>query len=207
MTHHGWPPALAAALGFVVFAAPVAGPAQTALRPPEDFAAIPDPAARSAAIFTEAARVIASPRCLNCHPQGRSPTQGDDLHPHAPFVTAAEGGHGAPGLPCASCHQAENVRTYGAVIETMPGHPHWSLAPEPMAWQGLSLGEICRQIQDPARNGGRTLAQIHEHMAHDDLVGWAWRPGVGRTSAPGTQEAFGRLIEAWIKTGAACPNS
>jgi hypothetical protein len=41
--------------------------------------------------------------------------------------------------------------------------------------------------------------------AHDDLVAWAWRPGEGREPAPGTQELFGQLIQAWIDTGAQCP--
>jgi hypothetical protein len=74
-----------------------------------------------------------------------------------------------------------------------------------MAWQGKTVGEICVQIKDPARNGGRTLAQIHDHMATDSLVGWAWAPGFGRAPAPGTQKELGALLEAWMKTGAVCP--
>jgi len=74
-----------------------------------------------------------------------------------------------------------------------------------MSWQGKTLGEICRQIKDRARNGGRSLADIRTHMATDRLVGWAWRPGEGRKPAPGTQAEFGTLIEAWISTGAHCP--
>ena len=42
-------------------------------------------------------------------------------------------------------------------------------------------------------------------MAHDELVGWGWSPGEGRTPAPGTQQQFGELIRAWIDSGAACP--
>jgi len=52
---------------------------------------------------------------------------------------------------------------------------------------------------------GKTLAQIQEHMAHDSLVGWGWRPGGTREPAPGTQAQFGALIAAWIESGAACP--
>jgi hypothetical protein len=74
-----------------------------------------------------------------------------------------------------------------------------------MAWQGKASG-ICRQIKDPARNGGRSLALLLEHhMAKDDLVGWAWHPGPGRRPAPGTQEEFGAIIAAWIESGAECP--
>jgi hypothetical protein len=74
-----------------------------------------------------------------------------------------------------------------------------------MAWQGKSLGDICRQIKDPARNHGKTLAEIHTHMAEDTLVGWGWAPGEGRAPVPGTQARFGELIKAWIDTGAVCP--
>jgi hypothetical protein len=65
--------------------------------------------------------------------------------------------------------------------------------------------QICQQIKDPKRNGGKTLAAIHEHMANDTLVGWGWAPGGQREPAPGTQEQFGALIAAWIATGAQCP--
>ncbi|MDF0543645.1 hypothetical protein PX699_14940 [Sphingobium sp. H39-3-25] len=88
----------------------------------------------------------------------------------------------------------------------VPGDPMWHLAPREMAWQGRSLGAICRQIKDPARNGGKSLAQIVDHMAKDHLVGWAWRPGGKRTPAPGTQARFGRLIASWVENGAACPS-
>jgi hypothetical protein len=74
-----------------------------------------------------------------------------------------------------------------------------------MAWQGKSLREICLQLKDRASNGGRSLSEIHEHVARDSLVGWAWHPGEGRIAAPGSQAQFGALIAAWISTGAACP--
>jgi hypothetical protein len=74
-----------------------------------------------------------------------------------------------------------------------------------MAWQGKTLGEICRQMTDLGRNGGRTLDEVVHHMAEDSLVGWAWSPGAGREPAPGSQSAFGALIRAWAKSGAACP--
>jgi hypothetical protein len=74
-----------------------------------------------------------------------------------------------------------------------------------MAWQGKSIGEICRQLKDPDRNGGRTLALLHEHIARDDLVSWGWTPGDGREPAPGTQGVLGQLVQAWIDSGAECP--
>lgn len=174
------------------------------LREPAAFAGIRDRDARSRALFAEAGRVIASPRCMNCHPAVRMPTQGDDQHAHVPMMQAGAGS-GLPGLGCNTCHQAANVATYGEAIASVPGHPHWQLAPASMAWQGRTLAQICAQLIDPARNGGKTLAQIHEHMAHDTLVGWAWNPGPGRAPAPGTQAQLGALIAAWIETGARCP--
>lgn len=176
-----------------------------ALQPVSAFTGIRDRRERSAALFTEASRVLQHPRCLNCHPQGRMPTQGDDLHPHVPMMQATDVGHGVPALQCNTCHSATNVATQVASVRSMPGHAHWMLAPAAMAWQGLTAAQVCAQIKDPARNGGRSLAAIHEHLAEDSLVGWAWHPGEGRTPAPGTQHEFGELVAAWIETGAVCP--
>ncbi len=156
---------------------------------------------RSAALFVEAGKVLQHPRCLNCHPTGDRPGQGEDGHPHQPAVGRGPDGQGVAGLRCAVCHQATNYDATG-----MPGHPNWHLAPAVMGWQGRSLAEICAQIKDPARNGGRSLTEIVEHMSHDSLVGWAWSPGRGREPAPGTQETFGALIKAWGHTGAVCPS-
>jgi hypothetical protein len=170
------------------------------LKSPQDFASITDPAERSRALFAELGKVLQSPRCQNCHPAGERPTQGDDLHAHLPLVVRGVDDHGATAMRCSTCHQAANVEPAG-----VPGNPKWAVAPLAMAWQGRSLAQICEQIKDPQRNGHRTLAQIHAHMAHDDLVGWAWHPGGARTPAPGTQARFGALVDAWIRTGAQCP--
>jgi hypothetical protein len=170
------------------------------LRTAEDFAGIRDRQARSLALFAEAGKVIRSPRCLNCHPVGDRPTQTDAMMPHMPAVTRGPNGLGAVAMRCTNCHRGGNFSA-----SRVPGDPAWHLAPVEMGWQGKSLGAICRQIRDPARNGGRSLAQIIDHMATDHLVGWAWRPGAGRSPAPGTQAGFGRLIAAWVASGAACP--
>jgi hypothetical protein len=113
---------------------------------------------------------------------------------------------GSASLPCTACHGQSNFKLVGTRVGSMPGHPKWHLAPREMAWEGQSLGAICRQIKDPARNGGKDLAALHDHMAKDDLVGWGWNPGPGREPVPGTQEVFGQLIKAWIDTGAVCPS-
>jgi hypothetical protein len=171
----------------------------TTLRTPQSFASIADRAKRSRALLSEAGKVITHARCVNCHPAGDSPLQGNG-QPHLPSVVRGGDGLGAVGMRCNTCHQTENYAP-----SRVPGHPKWQVAPIQMAWQARSLGQICEQIKDPGRNGGKTLAQLHEHMAHDTLVGWAWNPGAKRQPAPGTQEQFGALIAAWIETGAECP--
>jgi hypothetical protein len=171
----------------------------TSLKPVTAFAGIKDPKARSLALFTEVGKVIQSPRCLNCHPVGDRPTQTDAMRPHMPWVVRADG-IGAPGLHCPTCHHAKNFDP-----ANVPGNPKWMLAPPEMAWQGKTLGQICVQLKDKTRNGGRDMAALEEHMATDDLVGWGWHPGGNRTPAPGTQAEFGALFKAWAQSGAYCP--
>ena len=175
-------------------------PADT-LATPESFAAVADTAARSAALFTEAGKVLAHPRCVNCHPAGDRPRQGDVQRLHQPPVARGEDGFGLPAMRCLICHQTANFEPAG-----VPGNPAWHLAPHEMAWEGKTLAQICEQIKDPARNGGRSLEDIVHHVGEDPLVGWAWGPGGDRTPAPGTQAQAGALLDAWMKTGAVCPN-
>ena len=170
------------------------------LRPVGAFAEIRDARERSVALFTEAGKVLLHPRCVNCHPAGDRPLQGEDGHPHEPLVVRGDGGMGAPGMRCGTCHQGANFDP-GRV----PGHPRWHLAPIEMAWEGKTLGQICEQLKDPARNGGKDMAELIHHMAEDSLVGWGWDPGAGREPAPGTQKVFGELFQAWAEAGAECP--
>lgn len=191
--------AAAAILSLTVAARPPEG-----LRDAASFASIPDEQLRSAAIFTEMGRVLTHPRCVNCHPRTDTPTQGMAMTPHDPPITRGLDGNGAPGMECATCHGDRNV-VFGDGSGAMPGAPHWHLAPREMAWAGKTIAEICQQLKDPARNGGKTLAQLIEHNGHDELVGWAWHPGKGREPAPGTQASFGELTKAWVQSGAHCP--
>jgi hypothetical protein len=174
--------------------------ASSMLASPQSFVAIADTETRSAAIFTELGKVLTSPRCVNCHPAGDRPHQGDESRLHQPPVDRGVDGHGTQTMRCSICHQNANFEP-GRV----PGHPEWHLAPREMAWEGKTVAEIRDQIKDPTRNGGRKVEDLIHHIGTDTLVGWAWHPGFGRSPAPGTQKEAGALVEAWVKSGAACP--
>ena len=106
-------------LVFVTVMQPASGSAQapsTTLQPPSTFSSISDPAERSRAIFTEAAKVLTHPRCLNCHPAGDRPTQADDIHPHEPFARRD--------LPCVTCHTDRNFTLHErASYQSIPATP------------------------------------------------------------------------------------
>ncbi|WP_376097980.1 hypothetical protein ACE7GA_07775 [Roseomonas sp. CCTCC AB2023176] len=153
-----------------------------ALRAPSSFDGIADARQRSVALFTEAGRVLQHPRCVNCHPAGDRPLQTDRMQLHQPVVLRGAANHGMPGMACNTCHGPANFDP-----ARVPGHPEWHLAPRSMAWQGRSLGQICEQIKDTGRNGGKDMAALLHHMAEDSLVGWGWNPGPGREPAPGTR--------------------
>jgi len=79
-----------------------------------------------------------------------------------------------------------------------------------MAWEGLSDSQICHELLDPARNGGRSVAALAEHFAQEPLVLWAWEPGVDhdgrpRQPPPLTHAELNRIVAQWIATGAQCP--
>ena len=149
---------------------------------------------------TGTAKVLTHPRCVNCHPHDDQPRQRERAEVHNPPVVRGPDNHGVPALTCGSCHQDHNLDH-----ARVPGAPDWHLAPLEMAWLGRTPAAICAQIKDPKRNGGKSLAQIAEHTAHDKLVGWGWSPGADREPVPGSQARFGALVAAWIETGAACP--
>src|SRR5258708_5955242 len=185
----------------ISWAACAASPtAANTLAGPESFSSIGDEAKRSAVLFTELGKVLTSPRCLNCHPSGDRPHQGDSARLHQPPVERGVDGFGLASMRCPICHQSANFDP-----GRMPGHSGWHLAPREMGWERMTLGEICTQIKDPQRNGGRSLDDLIHHIGTDTLVGWAWSPGVGRQPAPGTQQIAGALVEAWKKSGAVCP--
>lgn len=160
-------------------------------------------AAASRAAFLQVYKVFTSPRCQNCHPAGDAPSQGDDSHVHLQNVKRGTDGHGVYGMRCDTCHQATNL----SGEHMPPGNPKWAL-PSPehkMVFVGRNPAQLCQQLKDPKQNGGRTLQQIYEHVASDDLVGWGWNPGDGRSQPPLNRADTSAQLKLWIDGGAACP--
>jgi len=160
-------------------------------------------AAASAKAFLEIHKVFTSPRCQNCHPAGDAPLQGDDSHVHLQNVKRGKDGHGVSAMRCETCHQTSNL----AGDHMPPGNPKWSL-PSPehkMVFVGRTPAELCRQLKDPKRTGGRSLQQLLEHVADDELVAWGWNPGDGRALPPLSRPETVTQMKTWIDGGAACP--
>jgi hypothetical protein len=156
-------------------------------------------------LFGDIYRVLTHPRCLNCHPKGDSPKQGLDAHIHVPPVARGPKDKGVAGLECADCHQSMN---YPA--SRVPGAPNWHLAPISMAWENLSQGELCRAMLDKAKNGNKDVKATVEHLTRDKLVAWGWAPGIDATGkarepVPIPKPEFNRIVRAWAKLGAKCP--
>lgn len=153
--------------------------------------------------FLQAYKVLMSPRCMNCHPAGDAPLQGDDSHIHTQNVKRGPDGKGLYALKCANCHQPQN--TPG--LHTPPGNPKWHLPPADMkmVFEGRTPRELAAQLKDPARNGHKTFAQLIDHVTNDTLVRSGWHPGEGRTLPPMSHDAFARAFKTWIDKGAFLP--
>ena len=160
-------------------------------------------AAQSLRAFAVVASVLSSPRCLNCHVPGDSPLQGDSGAPHNMNVKRGLDGRGTPAMRCTNCHQDENSEQ----LHAPPGRPDWRLPPPSMrmAWQGLSVGAICRALKDSATNGGKSPDQLIEHVRDDKIVNWGWNPGPGRSIPPVSHDEFVAQVKAWVQNGAVCP--
>ena len=162
-----------------------------------------DPA-KSRAAFSESVKVFFSARCSNCHPGGDGPTQGDTMTPHSMEIKRGPDGRGIGEQKCTTCHQDIDLDGDGLP----PGAPNWHMPGEAnkMAFQGISAGQLCRNLKDPLKNGGRKSAKdaVH-HIATDPLVLWAWTPGNGRTTPPMSHADFIKKMNEWVDNGAACP--
>lgn len=161
-------------------------------------------AAKAKAAFNEAVKVFLSARCANCHPAGDGPTQGDTMTPHAMEVKRGPDGRGVDELKCSTCHQEINLDGDGLP----PGAPDWHMpgSAHKMVFQGVTAGQLCRNLKDPIQNGGKKTAKDAVlHLATDPKVLWAWNPGNGRSTPPLSQADFMKKMNEWVANGAACP--
>ncbi|MEO0472103.1 MAG: hypothetical protein AAF206_20930 [Bacteroidota bacterium] len=150
-------------------------------------------------------KVLTHKRCVNCHPAGDQPRQGEDSHLHNFGVRRGADNHGVVSLRCEGCHQSENNNFSG-----VPGAPEWSVAPKSMYWEGLSRVEIAQSMLDPKRNGGRSLDDLVHHLTEHELVLWAWEPGVDaegnpREKPPVPVDEYIAAVKAWAAAGAQIP--
>lgn len=199
---------LAATIGFGLSGA-VAQEAAPGATPENPAAVVVNPAVGLPA-WEKVYAVFSHPRCANCHVADERPrwsglNYGPEPRNHAFNVQRGEdgSGFGNAGLRCTSCHFKSNSN----VLHGPPGAPNWHLAPAEMVWFEKSSPEICAQIKDPSRNGGKTLEQVSKHVLEDKLVLWGWDPGPGREPAPGSAEETFQALEQWRLAGAPCPDS
>ena len=152
--------------------------------------------------FETVYKTLMSPRCMNCHPAGDIPLQGDDSHLHTMAPKRGVEGKGVYAMKCSNCHQETN--TPG--LHTPPGNPDWHLPPAAMkmVFQGKSAHELALQLVDKKQNGNKDIKKLIEH-ADDGLVLAGWNPGEGRTLPPVSHAEFKKAWLTWIKKGAYAP--
>jgi hypothetical protein len=152
--------------------------------------------------FADVYGVLMSPRCMNCHPAGDVPLQGDDSHLHTMAPKRGKDGHGMYAMKCGNCHQPEN--TPG--LHTPPGNPKWALPPADMkmVFEGKKPRELALQIMDFKRNGNKNKAKLLEH-ARDTLVKAGWNMGEGRKPPPLSYAGFVKAWDTWIEKGGYAP--
>jgi hypothetical protein len=168
----------------------------------------------AADLFLRAYEVFSHPRCSNCHPRDDRPRWGPTRQVHGmnvqrgekcPLDPPKEGDCGRVGMYCATCHQEAN----GELLDSPPGaHDRrlawplvWRLAPQTMGWAGLTAAELCMRL--------KSIDAAFPHIFGseiDPLVAWAWRPGPGRESAPGTLDQFVKVLRWWKDRGEGCPS-
>ncbi|HEY3277654.1 MAG TPA: hypothetical protein VGJ94_13630 [Syntrophorhabdaceae bacterium] len=163
---------------------------------------MPDSAA-SAKAFLAAYPVFMNPRCVNCHPLGDAPLQGNEGRPHDMLVKRGPSGMGKNPMQCGSCHQTKNLPG----LHMPPGAPGWELPPEdtPMVFEKKTAHDLCVQMRDPAKNGNRNPMEIVEHL-NTPIVLWGWSPGEGRDPVPMAHTTFVKYMTEWASKGASCPD-
>jgi mono/diheme cytochrome c family protein len=162
----------------------------------------PKDSIESVKAFMQVYKVLMSPRCMNCHPSGDAPLQGDDNHVHTMNVVRGPDGKGMYAAKCSNCHQPTN----SPGVHTPPGNPKWQLPPADMkmVFQGKTARQLALQIMNYNMNGHKNKEQLIEH-ARDTLVKAAWDMGEGRKPPPMSYTAFVSVWDTWVKKGGYAP--
>lgn len=152
--------------------------------------------------FTQVYEVLMHPRCLNCHPAGDVPLQGNDSHVHSMLPQRGGEGKGLYAMKCSNCHHSKSVPGEN----TPPANPNWHLPPADMkmVFEGKSAHELARQLVNPELNGHKSMDDLIEH-ANDTLVKAGWAMGGDRTPPPISYAEFKQVWVKWIETGAFAP--
>lgn len=156
--------------------------------------------------------VASHPRCSNCHvgpsntPMWSGPTYGK-TRPHGMNINAGDSRIGAEYVQCSTCHM---YREEGGANDAPHMAPQvaadWRLPPVEAEWFGKSSTDVCNQLRDPDRNGGRGFMEIASHLDHDVILHWAWNPGGGREPAPYSLQEHVNDVLAWGVAGMPCAN-
>ena len=152
--------------------------------------------------------VASHPRCSNCHvgadnrPMWSGPSYGN-ARPHGMNINAGDSRIGAETILCSTCHVERdglNDVPHAAPQVAMA----WQLAPVEAEWFGKSSVEICNQLRDPERNGGRDHLDLASHLDHDLILHWALNPGGGREPAPYSLQDHVNDVLTWGVAGFPC---
>lgn len=154
--------------------------------------------AEGLAAFADIYAVATHPRCMNCHPDGDTPYQGDDSHPHTMGVDRFSPN---AGLHCGTCHSAQP--SGDGLAPLPPSDAIWSMAPAAMVFENRDPSQLCSQLLDVEINGGRGPVELTEHVQADHLLQTSWHSG--RTSPPISHEELVARFETWANAGAPCP--
>ncbi len=157
--------------------------------------------AESKEAFIAAYKVFMHPRCLNCHPAGDVPLQGDDSRLHPQGVKRGMDGKGLFALKCKNCHQDTHI----AGEHMPPGHSGWHLPPAnlKMVFEGKSPKQLAMHFKDPKFTGFKSLDKMLEHVEKEPLVLNSWTYG---TPPPLSHEEFVARVKEWMEKGAAIPD-
>lgn len=159
-------------------------------------------------------QVVSHPRCANCHvgsdnrPMWSGPSYGK-TRPHGMNINAGESRIGAEYVMCQTCHVTRTTGKGNAPHMAPQVALAWQLAPVEFEWFGKTSAEVCAQMSDPERNGGRDYIALAEHLrddaGHGGFVAWGWNPGGGREAVPFTLQDHINDVLIWGMAGQPCP--